>query len=227
MPIHASSGPMLTAVQTRCRRRSGGRRRAHLVELALQVERVRREQLAEGLRYEDLAVDEDSGRIGCDAVGVEVDGPGAVGDLGDDLDRRPEAARPRERDGVPPELDAPPGRRRGRAPGCAGRRASHADELGSVDDFAPGIVAHQRDAPPWLAVPANTAWRMRVAGPVQPGRLAVPDADHAVVAESVQRGSELGAHDRGRSELLVHRRPAHHAELVGWASAATAVTSRS
>ena len=59
---------------------------------------------------------------------------------------------------------------------------------------APGVRAHQVPVP------------QRVGGPVQAGRLAVPDADHPVAGGAGERAGELAALDRGGGRLLVQAR---------------------
>ena len=90
MPIQSSGAAHGDGVELVEHAVLAGEREAHLVELALDVERVRREQLA-GRVAAPTAVPSTSivGIDGRDAVGVHLDGPGAVGDRLDDLDARP------------------------------------------------------------------------------------------------------------------------------------------
>ena len=82
-----------------------GQHGADLLELPLHLERVRRQQAATRTRHEQLAIDFDRRDRRHDAVGVNVDGAGAVGDGGDELVADPHAARPREGDGVTGEIE--------------------------------------------------------------------------------------------------------------------------
>ena len=65
---------------------------AHLEELALHVERVRRHQPTVGVWHERLAVEDHRRDLRHDPVGVDVDGSRAVGHLADELDARPQPA---------------------------------------------------------------------------------------------------------------------------------------
>ena len=76
-------------------------------------------------------------------------------------------------------------------------------ELGSVEDLACGSSPTTATTPPWLRRPGEHGVADRVAGAVEPRRLAVPDADDAVVALVAERVDELAAHHRGGGELLV------------------------
>ena len=82
-----------------------GEDQPHLVELALAVEGVRREQLPGGVRRPQPAVDLHRGDRGVDPLGMELHRPGAVGQGLDDLDAGPHPAGPREGDGMTAEVD--------------------------------------------------------------------------------------------------------------------------
>ena len=86
-------------------------------------------------------------------------------------------------------------------------------ELGSVEDLAAGSSPTIATTPPWRAVPGEHAVADRVVGPVEPGRLAVPEAEHAVVLALWAGVGELAAHDRGGCELLVHAGPHDHGKI--------------
>ena len=89
-------------------------------------------------------------------------------------------------------------------------------EEGSVLLFALGVVAHQRDRAALVRGAGERGVAQRVAGAVEPRRLAVPDADDAVVAAGIERDGQLGAHHRGGRQLFVHALLEHHPEAVGF-----------
>ena len=175
---------------------------AHLLELALHVERVRREQAPARMGDEDLAVELHRRDHRLNAVGVHVDGAGAVGDRRDELQPDPDPAGPRQGDGVAAEVE--------RLLHVAGEEDRHVqvDERGVARARQRGrlggrVVADDRHH---AAVPRRAgehAVADRVAGSVEPRRLAVPHADDAVVALVVERVDELAAHHRRRRQLLV------------------------
>ena len=68
-------------------------------------------------------------------------------------------------------------------------------------------------APPWGSVPAKTAWRSASEAPVDAGRLAVPEADDAVIGGIRPGGGELAAHDRSGGLVLIHRRRVHDRQI--------------
>ena len=141
----------------------------------------------------------------------QVGGGGAVGDGGGDLDRRPQAAGPRQLDRVQPvQQDLGRVGRVERRQAEVGQRefgrAGHGGGLGGR------VVAHQRDRAAGRRGPDQVGVPQRVGGPVEPGRLPVPDAGHAVVervadpARLARPAEQLGARYRGRGQLLVHPR---------------------
>ena len=160
-----------------------------------------------------LTVDLQRGEHRPDAVGIDGGRARTVGHRGHDLHRRPQAAGPGQGDAVETEVEhvlhgagveddeteggqrhLRPGRqRRGLAGRVVTAQGQHAAEPGGAGEVA---VADG------------------VAGAVDPGRLAVPDAEHAVVPMGGEGRRELAAADRGGAELLVDGRPVHDAELV-------------
>lgn len=85
---------------------------------------------------------------------------------------------------------------------------------GSVLLFV-GVVAHQCHRAAVGGGAGEHRMAQRAAGPVEPWRLAVPDADDAVVAARVERDRQLRTHHRGGRELFVHARLEHHLQPVG------------
>ncbi len=77
------------------------------------------------------------------------------------------------------------------------------DDDGIVDDLQAGSSPTSTTAPPCRARPGEDAVPECVAGAVEAGRLAVPDADHAVVGGVGPALGELRPHDRRGAELLV------------------------
>ena len=57
------------------------------------------------VRHERPAVEEHRRNLGDDSVGMDVDGPGAVGHLADELDARPQSTRTRQGDGVAAQVE--------------------------------------------------------------------------------------------------------------------------
>ena len=149
---------------------------------------------------------------GRDAVAVDQDPPGAVGDVGDDLQRDPQPAGTGHRHGVHAQVEhvlwvsrvqdrhpevgqqqfggAGDGRRL-RAPG------SSPDERHRA---AARVRAHQVRVP------------HRVRRAVQAGRLAVPVPGHAADPGVARVRRQLGPLDRGRGQFLVHPGPEYHVE---------------
>jgi hypothetical protein len=72
--------------------------------------------------------------------------------------------------------------------------------------LAGGVVAHEGNHAAARAASDPVAVADRIGGPVDAGRLAVPDPEHAVVARVRQVVGELAAPYRGRRELLVEAR---------------------
>ena len=143
----------------------------------------------------------------------ELDGARAVGDRRDDLHRRPEArshATSRRRAGrVRGTRRSFPGYRIGMC-----RSTSDAsDDDGIVDDLQAGSSPTSATAPPSVDDPANTPCRSASPARSSPGRLAVPDPDHAVVASVGSGRRELRSHHRRGAELFVDRRSMHDRQL--------------
>ena len=89
--------------------------------------------------------------------------------------------------------------------------ASEAD--GNVDDLLAGSSPVSASAPV-LAGAGVLGVTNRVAGSIQPWRLAIPDANHSVVFLAGERGNNLAAHDRRGSEFLVEPRLVDDVELI-------------
>ena len=81
------------------------------------------------------------------------------------------------------------------------------------------IITHQRHPPAQRGGPDQHRVAHRIAGPVQPGSLAVPHAQDAVVATLAEPADELAAHHRGRSEFLVEPRLVDESQAVGFGQA--------
>ncbi|MCO1656312.1 hypothetical protein [Pseudonocardia humida] len=144
---------------------------------------------------------------------ADVDGRRRVGDVRDDLQRGPEPARPRQRDGVQAVGDdLRDGARREQRQRQALRhrlaRAGHGGGLAGRVVADPGHRPAGGGGPGELAVPDG------VGGPVQAGGLAVPEPGHPVVAAAGERGEHLGPGHGGGGQLLVDARAEHHAGLV-------------
>ena len=175
---------------------------ADLLELPLHVERVRREQAPARMGDEDLAVELHRRDHRLDAVGVHVDGAGAVGDRRDELHADPDPAGPRQGDGVAAEVE--------RLLHVTGEEDRHVqvDERGVARArqgrrLGGRVVADDRHHATVPCRAGEHAVADRVTGSVEPRRLAVPHADDAVVALVVERVDELAAHHRRRRQLLV------------------------
>ena len=169
MPIHASRRVGDHAVEAVHARVLRGDLVADLVDLALEVERERREQaaLGERLAWSGPHVGQ-HGR--CTRSGSRLDRRGAVGDVGDDLERRPQSARPRHRDRVPAEVEhlgriARVEQRHVQVLEHARRRRRQRRALGAR------VVARERDRAAVLDVPAYTAWRIASVARSTPGAL--------------------------------------------------------
>ena len=187
-------------------------RPADLLEFALHVDRVRREQTTVRLWMEGMPADIDDRRRRPHTIGVHVDCARAVGDRGHQLETGPQPARTRERDGVPAQVE------------CLLHIAREEDRHVQVDHrgiarrgerrrLGGGIVTDHGDHAAVHRRPREHGVADRVAAAVEPGPLAVPDADDAVVACVVEGHRELAAHHRSRREFLVHRRLHHDREV--------------
>ena len=142
------------------------------------------------------------GITGTTRSGCDVDGAGAVGDGRDELEARPQPARPRQRDRVAGEVD--------RLLRVAGEQERHVqvDHRGVARRrqrrrLGARVVADDGDHAAVRRGAGEHGVADRVAGAVDARALAVPDAEHAVVLAVVERDGELAAHHRGRRELLV------------------------
>ena len=175
------------------------------MELAVYLEHARSEEVRRGVTRPLHTIDVVRRD---DRVGVqhrERHGAEAVGDWGDDLHRRPQAGRPGHRHRVEAELEAllrGPGIQDGHVQvderGVRRRRHRRRVACGIVTD------EHQRSAL-WAGA-GEHAVAQRVAGSVEPGRLAVPHADDALVPGVGAARRQLRSHHRRCAEFLVHRR---------------------
>ena len=100
---------------------------------------------------------------------------------------------------------------------CRSTMVASLDE-GSVDDLALGSSPTTATTPPLRCGAGEHGVPDGVAGAVDAGALAVPDAEDAVVPAVVERGGQLAPHHRGGGELLVdaalvdHRQIGHRAQ---------------
>ena len=183
---------------------------ADLVDLAFEVQSERREQAALGEPLVAQTVGVGDHRL--HAIRVEIHRRGPVGDVGDDLHRGPQAARARERHRVPPEVE-----HLGRVAGVEQRHVEVLEDAGrrrrDRRALRGRVVAREGDRAAVLRRAGVHRVAHRVGGAVDAGCLAVPDAEHAVVAMVGLRGRELRAHHRGGRVLLVHRGPAHDRQI--------------
>jgi len=197
--------PVVDAVAT-------GERPPDLLELAFHVDRVRREQTTVRSRMERETADVDDRRRRPNAIGMHVDGARAVGDRGHELQPGPQPARTRERDGVPAQIE--------RLLHIAREEDRHVQidhrgiaRRGERRRLGGGIVADHGDDATVHRRPREHGVADRIAAAVEPGALAVPDADHAVVACIVEGARQLAAHHGRRRQFLVHRRLDHDREV--------------
>ena len=163
---------------------------AGLPEIALQLERVGRQELAVGMVLVGPPVDGQVGDDRYDVLRVQVDGAVPVCDRGHDLQRRPEARDPRQCDGVHAEVQDLLHVSRiqdrhvevdQRGVGAGRQRRA----LGSR------VVAHDGDGPTVARRAGEDRVSQCIAGPVQTGGLAIPDSEHAVVAAVGLLGHQL------------------------------------
>ena len=87
------------------------------------------------------------------------------------------------------------------------------DDDGIVDDLAAGSSPTKRQRTPTGARPGEHAVAHGVGGAVEAGRLAVPDADHTVVASVGSGGDQLRPHHGSRAEFLVDGRLVHDRQV--------------
>ena len=177
-------------------------------DLPLELDRVGRQQPHVELLLELAAAYLQIGQDGR-CCPRQVDDRAAVGDVGHDLEPGPQAGIPGQRDPVQPELQH---LRRIARVEHRDREVEEADRAVAGDRraLAGGVVAGEDEDAAVLARADEVAVTEGVAGAVDAGRLAVPDADYAVEALVRKTFQELGAVDRGRRRLLVDRRSADH-----------------
>ena len=136
----------------------------------------------------------------------------AVGHHRRDLQGGPQAAGPRQLHGVLSVLEdlGGVGRRKGR------QAEVGEGEFGRAGDgrrFRRRIVTGQRERATLRVRADEVRVPQRVGGPVETGRLAVPDAGHARIAQLADLTRELRAGHRGRGEFLVQARLRHDGVL--------------
>ena len=135
----------------------------------------------------------------------QVDRGRSVRDRGDDLQPHPQPRCPGQLDRVPAEIEHVLAVRRVQVrDGHVGQRAVR--RAGQGRGLGGGVVADQdQRAAPWVGA-HQVPVPQRVGGPVQAGRLAVPDAEHPVAGGAGERAGELAALDRGGGRFLVQSR---------------------
>ena len=172
---------------------------------ALELERLRREQVRGWPVHVGPAVPLEHRRQRRHAVEPDLDRGGRVGDRRHDLERRPQTRGARARDRVPAEIDdlLHAARREHRNVQRGEQRLRGARDRRRL---ARRIVAAQREHAATRIGADEVAVADRVGGAVDSRRLAVPDAEHAVEARAGQRPGELRAPHGRCGELLVDRR---------------------
>jgi hypothetical protein len=179
---------------------------ADAVAAALQLGQRGLEELRGRLVGERAAADQQLGQHRLDPVGVHLRGPGAVGDVGHDLERGPQPGCPRHRDGVLAEVEHV--LRVGRVE--RGDPQVGQQELGRPRHgrrLRGRVVADERHRPAGRVGARHVGVPQRVGGPVQPGRLPVPEPGDPVDAPVRGAADVLGALHGGGRQLLVDRGP--------------------
>ena len=202
MPIQSSARADGDLVELVERAVLAGELGAHLLELALHVERVRGEQAPARVRDERLALVLHRRDHRHDAIGVDIDGARAVGDGGDELVADPHAARARQGDRVAAEVErllhvAGEDDRHVQVDHRGVARARQRRRLGGR------VVADDGDHAAVAGRAGEHAVADGVVGAVEAGRLAVPHPEHAVELALGPVVGELAAHHGGGGELLV------------------------
>ena len=154
-----------------------------------------------------------------DAIGVELDRAAAVGDGGDDLQRRPQPdARETARSAWRPRSSASC-----TSPGKSDRHVEVDERRVAATTAAsttspPGRRRRARRAPPCWRRADERGVAERVARAVDAGRLAVPDADDAVVAASAER--------RPRAAMPITAVAASSSLRPGWSTTRSSAATR-
>ena len=177
-------------------------------EAALELRRVRRQEVGAGLVRVVLGHRRGDGH---DPVRPDLGRRRAVGDGGHDLQGRPQARRARAGDSVQAEVED--------LLHAAREEDGHAEarehRLGCARQsrgLAGGVVPDEREAAAGTADSGVVAVTQGVRRAVEAGGLAVPDAEHAVVAGPRQGGGQLAAPGGRGARLLVE--PGHMDEVV-------------
>ena len=181
---------------------------AHAQHGALHVERLGRQQVARRLVHVP-----EVGQHGSDAPRGDLGGAHRVGHAGHDLEAGPETRGARAGIGVQAEIE-----HLLNAPGKEDRHVKRGQQgLGRARDrrgLAARVVAHHGQAAAGARDADEVPVTQGIAGAVEPRRLAVPQAQHSVVAGAGEPGGELAAPGRGGAELLVERRYVAHVVFV-------------
>ena len=190
-------------VQVVGRRIRDGQLVADFDNLALDVDRVGREEVAVGPVAVQLAVDQRDDRV--EPVGIQQHRRGAVCHIGHDLETRPQPRRPRHRNRVAAQVE-----RFGRCARIEHRdvQVSHRPRRARGDRRAlgGGVVAGDGDGAAAGISAGEHRMAQRVGSAVHAGRLRVPQPEHAVVGGIRPAGGQLAAHDSGRGLLLIDSR---------------------
>ncbi len=180
---------------------------AHVEQVALQPRELAAEQAGAGaVRVRPGRTERGRRRRRRVPVPADDRGVRGVGDVGDHLHRRPDAAGTRQFHHVQPvvqqilRIGGVEGRHGEVGKGELGR-AGHRGRLGVR------VVAHQSHRTTGGVGAGEVGMPERVARPIQPGGLAVPPAHHTA---RPPRARELAAHHRRRGQLLVQPGPMHH-----------------
>ncbi len=174
-------------------------------EVALGVERVGRQEPRDLARLPRTPLVDETRIHDPHPVGVDLRGAHGVGHVRHDLEGHPEPGVARQLEAEAPEVED--------VLDASGEEHRHLEVVerdlgmgGQGRRLGLRIVAGQRQH---AAVPSDAS-EVRVAkdvaAPVDTGRLAVPHAEHAVVARAPVQVRELAAEHGGGAEVLVHAR---------------------
>ena len=205
MPSRAPGASWVIALSPFRRAYSPGELEPDTGQRALELERLWREQVCRGPVHVRPAVPLEHRHHRRHAVEPDLGRARRVGHRRHDLERRPQARGARARDRVPSEIDhlLHAARREHRhVQRCQQRLRGARDRR----RLARRIVPAQREHAAARIGADEVAVADRIGGAVDPRRLAVPDAEHAVEARAGQRPGQLRAPHRRGGELLVDRR---------------------
>ena len=180
---------------------------------ALQLGELRAEQAGPRLVAVGAQAARQVRQVGGLPVRADLGGGRAVGHGGDHLHGRPQPAGAGEFDRVHAVDQGLGGV--GRVEGRHGEaREGHLRRARQGGGLGRRVVADECHRSPGRRGPDHVRVPQRVGGPVQAGRLAVPDAGDAVVPGVADAAGQLGAGHRRRRQLLVEARPVHDAVLA-------------